>query len=67
MLTLHLTLEEAHELQRLLAEHRYYGWIYQVEEFGVEASWRVSPTLEALDGKLKEARKQIQNLKPQAT
>lgn len=66
MLTLRLTLEEARELQRLLAEHRYYGWIYQVGEFGVEASGRVSPILEALDGKLKEALKQIQHLKPQA-
>ena len=60
MLTLHLTLEEARELRRLLEEHQYYGWIFRSGEFDIVASWEASPTLTALGKKLKEVLKQTQ-------
>jgi len=36
-----------------LEEHLYYGWVYNVGEFDVEASGEVSPTLEKLYYRLK--------------
>ncbi len=60
MLTLRLTLEETRELQRLLEEHQYYGWIFRSGEFDIVASGETSSTLTALGKRLKEALKQTQ-------
>jgi len=48
-----LSEKEAKVLLELLEEHLYYGWVYNVGEFDVEASGEVSPTLEKLYYRLK--------------
>ena len=50
-----LSEKEAKLLLDLLEEHLYYGWIYRVGEFDLEASGEVSPTLKKLYYRLKGA------------
>ena len=53
-----LSLKEIKALLELLKEHLHFGWVYEVGEFGVEASGEVSPTLEKLYYRLKRAQQQ---------
>lgn len=58
-----LSPKELRVLLELLEEHRYFGWIYQAGEFGVGGSGEVSPTLEALLGRIRKLKGQADGLR----